>query len=48
MLNDKFCASAKSAKQVDWFDEKVPGLAFRVSPTAKTWTLHYMLFGVQN
>jgi integrase len=40
-LNDKFCASAKADKQTDWFDEIVPGMAFRVSPTAKTWTLHY-------
>jgi integrase len=40
-LNDKFCASAKATTQVDWFDELVPGLALRVSPTAKAWTLHY-------
>jgi integrase len=40
-LNDKFCASAKADTQTDWFDELVPGLAFRVSPTAKAWTLHF-------
>jgi integrase len=40
-LNDKFCAAAKASKQVDWFDEVVPGLAFRVSLTAKAWTLHF-------
>jgi integrase len=40
-LTDKFCAAAKSAKQADYFDETVSGLALRVSPTAKAWTLHY-------
>jgi integrase len=38
-LTDKFCAAVKSAKQVDYFDETVPSLALRVSPTAKVWTL---------
>jgi integrase len=40
-LTDRFCSSAKSAAQKDYFDETVPGLAFRVGPGAKAWTLHY-------
>jgi integrase len=44
-LTDKFCAAAKSAKQTDYFDENVSGLALRVSPTAKAWTLHHTKAG---
>jgi hypothetical protein len=29
-LTDRFCASAKAERQVDYFDEKVPGLSLRV------------------
>jgi integrase len=40
-LTDRFCATAKAEKQVDFFDDQVSGLALRVSPTAKSWTVHY-------
>jgi integrase len=43
LLTDRFCARAKADKQVDFFDEKVSGLAFRISPTHRGWTLHYRL-----
>ena len=39
-LTDRFAAGAKSAQiQTDYFDDKVPGLALRVSSNArKTWS----------
>src|SRR4029077_597564 len=43
-LTDRFCAGAKPSPKgrVDYFDEKTPGLSFRVSETGvKTWTLHF-------
>jgi integrase len=42
-LTDRFCASAKSAaRQTDYFDATVPGLALRVtSRGTKAWTLLY-------
>ena len=41
-LTDKFLAGAKpAATQVDYFDAKCPGLAFRLSGRAKTWCLFY-------
>jgi hypothetical protein len=40
-LTDKFCSTAKAKGQADFFDDKVHGLALRVSPTAKSWTLIY-------
>jgi integrase len=43
-LTDRFCDRAKpqaGQTQSDYFDETVKGLAFRVSPTFKSWTLHY-------
>jgi integrase len=44
-LTDRFCATAKADGQVDYFDDTVSGLAFRVSVRAKTWTLHYSRLG---
>src|SRR5262245_52714583 len=44
LLSDRFCAGAKAQgkPQVDYFDEKEPGLALRVSSAGrKSWTLHY-------
>jgi len=41
-LTDKFLAGVKpAATQVDYFDAKCPGLAFRLSGRAKTWCLFY-------
>jgi integrase len=43
-LTDRFCDRAKpqaGQTQSDYFDETVKGLALRVSPTFKSWTLHY-------
>jgi integrase len=47
-LTDKFCGSAKPAagqRQTDWFDEGSPGLALRVSATAKGWSYFFTLGG---
>src|SRR5215468_7032486 len=49
-LTDRFCDRAKpqgGQLQSDYFDETVKGLALRVSPTFKSWTLHYRLGGKQ-
>ena len=46
LLTDRFCDRAKpqpDQTQSDYFDERVSGLALRVSPTFKSWTLHYRL-----
>jgi integrase len=46
LLTDRFCDRAKpqpAQTQSDYFDERVSGLALRVSPTFKSWTLHYRL-----
>ena len=40
-LTDTFCKTRKAEKQTDFFDDVVYGLALRVSPTAKSWTVHY-------
>jgi transcription antitermination factor NusG len=40
-LTDRFCSTAKSTEQVDYFDDTVRGLALRVSPTVKSWSLIY-------
>jgi integrase len=40
-LTDRFCSTAKSTEQADFFDDTVRGLALRVSPTAKSWSLIY-------
>jgi integrase len=47
-LNAKFCDSAKprsGERQTDWFDEGSPGLALRVSSTAKGWSWFFTLSG---
>jgi len=49
-LTDRFCDRAKpqaGQPQSDYFDETVKGLALRVSPTFKSWTLHYRWGGKQ-
>ena len=39
-LTDRFCASAKSTGQTDYFDATVPGLALRVTGNGtKAWSL---------
>jgi len=43
-LTDRFVAHAKAqgVRQLDYFDETIPGLALRVSSAGrKTWTYHY-------
>jgi integrase len=40
-LTDRFCSTAKAKSQSDFFDDTVHGLALRVSPTFKSWTLLY-------
>lgn len=40
-LTDRFVATVKALKQTDYFDALEPGLALRVSPTRKTWSLMY-------
>lgn len=40
-LTDRFVASIKSETQIDYFDSLEPGLALRVSPSRKTWSLMY-------
>ena len=43
-LTDRFVAHAKAqgVRQLDYFDETIPGLALRVSSAGrKTWTFHY-------
>lgn len=40
-LTDRFVATVKADKQVDYFDTLEPGLTLRVSPSRKTWSLAY-------
>ncbi|RWF79006.1 MAG: DUF4102 domain-containing protein [Mesorhizobium sp.] len=40
-LTDRFVQTVKNDKQTDYFDTLEPGLALRVSPTRKTWSLAY-------
>ncbi|TPJ52739.1 integrase arm-type DNA-binding domain-containing protein [Mesorhizobium sp. B2-6-4] len=40
-LTDRFVATVKAEAQTDYFDTLEPGLALRVSPTRKTWSLMY-------
>jgi integrase len=48
LLTDRFCERAKhQSTQTDYFDERVPGLALRVSATFRSWTLHFKLNGKQ-
>jgi integrase len=50
LLTDRYCDRAKpqpNQTQSDYFDERVSGLALRVSGTFKSWTLHYRLSGKQ-
>ena len=50
LLTDRYCDRAKpqpGQTQSDYFDERVSGLALRVSGTFKSWTLHYRLGGKQ-
>jgi len=45
-LTDRFCATAKPAggqRQTDYFDEGHPGLALRVSASAKGWSFFFTL-----
>jgi integrase len=51
-LTERFCSSAKTRDaevQTDYFDEKTPGLALRVSHSgSKSWTYHFTYAGKRN
>jgi len=51
-LTDRFCSSVKARDaevQTDYFDEKTPGLALRVSHSGlKSWTYHFTHTGKRN
>lgn len=40
-LTDRFVSTAKAAERTDFFDEKTPGLALRVSDTHKAWSFNF-------
>ncbi|MEI5680477.1 MULTISPECIES: tyrosine-type recombinase/integrase [unclassified Mesorhizobium] len=40
-LTDRFVSTIKCEVQTDYFDTLEPGLALRVSPTRKTWSIMY-------
>jgi integrase len=40
-LTDRFVSTAKASQRVDYFDEKTPGLALRVSDTHKAWSFNF-------
>jgi integrase len=40
-ITDRMAKSVKTDAQVDYFDTQVPGLALRVSPNSKSWSLLY-------
>jgi integrase len=48
LLTDRFCERAKPQQgqtQTDYFDERVPGLAFRVTLGHKAWTFNFTSLG---
>src|SRR6266566_8648819 len=51
-LTDRFCSSVKAREaevQTDYFDERTPGLALRVSRSGlKSWTFHFTHAGKRN
>jgi hypothetical protein len=51
-LTDRFCSGVKAREaevQTDYFDEKTPGLALRVSRSGlKSWTYHFTHAGKRN
>jgi integrase len=51
-LTDRFCAGSKARDteiQTDYFDDKTPGLALRVSRSGlKSWTFHFTQAGKRN
>ena len=50
-LTDRFCATATAAegqRQTDYFDERHPGLALRVSATARGWSYFFALGDKRN
>jgi integrase len=51
-LTDRFCSSAKAREaevQTDYFDDRTPGLALRVSRSGlKSWTYHFTHVGKRN
>ena len=50
-LTDRFCATATPAegqRQTDYFDERHPGLALRVSATARGWSYFFTLGDKRN
>jgi integrase len=51
-LTDRFCAGSKARDteiQTDYFDDKTPGLALRVSKSGlKSWTFHFTHAGKRN
>jgi integrase len=46
-LTDRFCATIKANTVADFFDAKTKGLALRVSPTAKSWSVMFTIPGSQ-
>lgn len=40
-LTDRFVLTAKASQRVDYFDEKTPGLALRVSDAHKAWSFNF-------
>ena len=47
-LTDRFCATIKTKKLVDYFDARTTGLGLRVSPTGvKAWSVMFTLPGTQ-
>ena len=47
-LTDRFCATIKTKKLVDYFDAKTTGLGLRVSPTGvKAWSVMFTIPGSQ-
>src|SRR5271157_1282677 len=40
-MTDRFVATAKATKRVEYFDTTAKGLSLRVSEGAKSWAFHY-------
>jgi hypothetical protein len=45
-LTDRFCSTVKATgPQTEYFDATTRGLALRVTPSNKAWTVHYTRAG---
>ena len=48
-LTDRFCATIKTKKLIDYFDARTTGLGLRVSPTGvKAWSVMFTIPGTQS